>query len=76
MEKSNEPTYSQIQTIYRWISWFMTTTESRKTVHWLKDNASRREVSLEIKRLYELHHQHKLDRDSLFEGKVWEGFER
>lgn len=76
MEKNNEPTYAQIETIYRWICWIMNPADARKAVHWLRSNASRRDVGVEMNRLYELKHQHKLDCEGLFAGKIWEKYER
>lgn len=75
MEKSNEPTYSQIQTLYRWIGWHMSNDEARHAVQWLKSHATRREVSAEVKRIGDLYHSHSLDKAECFNSKIWERYE-
>lgn len=75
MAWSDEPTDSQIGTLYRWISWHMSTPEARHAIKWLKNNATRKEVSDEIKRVHDLYYSRKLDKDSCFDSEVWEGYE-
>lgn len=75
MTWSDEPTYNQIQTIYRWIQWHMPNQEARDAVHWLKEHATRKEVSDEIKRLHDLYYGHKLNKAGCFNSGVWEGFD-
>ena len=48
MAWSDEPTYAQIETVYRWIEWHMPTQLASDAVHWLKEHATRKEVSDEI----------------------------
>lgn len=74
MAWSDEPTYAQIETIHRWIEWHMTTQEARDAVHWLKEHATRKEVSTEIKRLHDLYYGHKLNKAECFNSSVWEDF--
>ena len=74
MAWSDEPTYSQIQTIYRWIEWHMPTQEARDAVNWLKEHATRREVAYEIKRLGDLYHSHKLDQEECFNSPIWDEY--
>jgi gamma-glutamyltranspeptidase len=74
MAWSDEPTYAQVQTVYRWIEWHMSTNEARNAVNWLKEHATRKEVSNEIKRLHDLYYGHKLDKESCTSSSVWEGY--
>ena len=74
MAWSDEPTYAQIQTVYRWIEWHMPTQEARNATHWLKEHATRKEVSDEIKRLHDLYYGHKLNKAECFNASVWEGY--
>lgn len=74
MAWSDEPTYAQIQTIHRWIQWHMTNKEASEAANWLKEHATRSEVSDEIKRLHDLYYEHKLSKDNCFSSDVWEGY--
>ena len=74
MAWSDEPTYAQISTVYRWIEWHMPTQEARDAVNWLKEHATRREVSDEIKRLHDLYYSRKLDKAGCTSSSVWEGY--
>lgn len=74
MAWSDEPTYAQIETIYRWIGWHMSNQEASDAVHWLKEHATRRELSSEIKRLHDLYHSHKLNKEECFNSEVWDGY--
>lgn len=74
MAWSDEPTYAQVETVFRWIEWHMPTEEARQAVNWLKEHATRKEVSDEIKRLHDLSYNHKLDKDGCFDSSVWEGY--
>lgn len=75
MDKSNRPTYSQIQALYWWMSWQMPRNEAVAALDWLEAHATRREVSAEIQRIGNLHHSHKLDKAECFNSKVWEKYE-
>ena len=74
MAWSDEPTYAQVETIYRWIQWHMSNQEATDAAHWLKEHATRREMSDEIKRLGDLYHGHKLDKAGCFNSDVWDGY--
>ena len=74
MAWSDEPTYAQVETIYRWIQWHMPNEEARNAAKWLQEHSTRREVSDEIKRLHDLYYSHKLSKDTCFSGSVWEGY--
>lgn len=74
MAWSDEPTYNQIETLFRWMKWHMTNSEAVKASHWLKEHATRKEVSDEIKRVHDLYYEHKLDKDNCFDSSVWEDY--
>ena len=74
MAWSDEPTYAQIETVFRWIEWHMPTPDARDAVKWLKEHATRKEVSNEIKRLHDLQYDHKLSRAECFNSTVWEDY--
>ena len=69
-----EPTYNQINLLYRWISWKMPTPEAQAAVQWLRNNATRDEVSKEIKRVGDLYHHHKLIREECFNSQIWDRY--
>lgn len=52
----------------------MPTKEASDAVHWLKEHATRREISDEIKRLYGLHHGRKLDKEECFNSSIWKDY--
>lgn len=73
--KNNQPTDNQLTTIYSWIEWEMPREEARNAIRWLESHATRKEVSFEMRRLYPLHHEHKLSKEACFDSKIWEGYE-
>lgn len=75
MALKNKATDAQIQTIYRWIEWQMSTAEARAAAKWLRDNATREEASKEIKRLYALYHNHSLTKEECFNSEVWKRYD-
>ena len=70
----SEPTYNQIETLYRWFEWRMPTPKARAAMQFLKANATRAEVSSEIKRVGDLWHSRKLDEELCFSSPIWEKF--
>ena len=75
MAWSDEPTYSQIETLSRWIEWHMPDNERIKALHWLKEHATRKEVSDEMSRVCKLYHEHKLNKEECFNSSVWEDYD-
>lgn len=75
MAWSDEPTYAQIQTLFRWIEWHMPNDEAVKATHWLKDHATRKEVSDEMSRIRKLYNEHSLTKDECFNSSVWEDYD-
>ena len=75
MAWSDEPTFAQTTTLYGWIEWHMSTLEARKAIHWLKEHATRKEVSDEIKRVHDLYYSHKLNKDECFNSNIWDDYD-
>lgn len=76
MAWTDEPSYAQINCIYRWFSWRMTNEEAMDASHWLQKHATRKEVSEEMSRLKKLYDSHNLDRTTAFESDIWEGYKK
>lgn len=72
---TDKPTEAQIGLVYKYIRWHMPNDMASKAASWLENNADRRVVSKEIKRLKELRDKRLLDRNKCFESDIWEGFE-
>lgn len=75
MAWSDEPTETQLRTIYSWFSWEMDRELAVKAVSWLQKTATRSEVSTEMSRLKKLKEKRLLDFVKCFESEIWEGFE-
>lgn len=73
MAWSDEPTDAQLNAVYRFISWKMSTPEAREAVQWLGEHSTRMDVSKEMTRLRDLFNSRKLTRDSCFESEIWDG---
>lgn len=71
MAWTDEPSYAQINCIYRWFSWRMTNEEAMDASDWLKKHATRKEVSTEMNRLKKLFDSHNLDRKTAFSSDIW-----
>ena len=69
-----KPTEAQLGTLFRWFRWKMTSDKASKAMKWLENNATRKEVSDEMKRVHDLYHSNKLDEDKCFETPIWQGF--
>lgn len=72
---SDEPTEAQLAAIRHLIKWKLPAAEILRASDWLEKNATRQEVSYEMGRLRKLYMTHKLTKDRIFEGEIWEGFE-
>lgn len=67
----DKPTKAQINALYSWFRWKMPTAEAKDALDWLEQNATRRQVSDEMKRVRELYLTRSLNRDDCFRGEVW-----
>lgn len=74
MACNEKPTEAQLGVIYQWFRWEMPNAEASRACRWLEDNATRRDVSLEMNRLKILKNKRTLDRDNCFAGEIWEGY--
>ena len=70
-----KPTYNQTNCIYHWLAWKMPTAKAVAATKYLEQNASRMEVSQEMNRLKALKDAHRLDAETVFASKIWEGFD-
>lgn len=70
-----KPTYNQTNCIYRWFEWKMPTAKAVAAAKYLEQTASRMEVSQEMNRLKLLKDSHRLDEETAFNSKIWEGFD-
>lgn len=70
-----EPTDSQIGILYKWISWKLPREEAVAATHWIKNNATRKEVSAEVSRVHDLYYHNKLNKETLYDSDIWKGFD-
>lgn len=75
MAWSDEPTYAQIETLGRWLEWKVADNDRRKALHWLKEHATRKEVSDEMTRVRKLYYEHNLTKDECFNSSIWEDYD-
>lgn len=75
MAWTDEPSEAQIGVIFNWFRWNMPTPKAQDAVHWLKDTATRKEVSDEMTRLKKLYVSRKLNEKTAFESEIWEGYD-
>ena len=75
MAWSDEPTYAQIETLNRWLEWKVADSERIKALQWLKEHATRKEVSDEMSRVRKLYYEHKLTKDECFNSNIWENYD-
>ena len=71
---SDEPTYAQLQCIYRWMEWRLPVGLAREAVKWLEDNRTRKEVAGEVGRIKKLYDTHSLDENTYCDSEIWDGF--
>lgn len=67
----DKPTDAQINTLWRWFQWEMPRAEAKDALDWLKQNATRKQVSEEMTRVRNLLHDKKLNREQCFSGEIW-----
>ena len=74
MAWSDEPSETQLGTIFSWFRWCMPTEDAKKAVAWLEKTATRRDVSTEMSRLKNLKTKRLLDASTCFDSEIWEGY--
>ena len=74
MAWSDQPTEAQLNLIFHWFQWNMTNNEASAATNYLKDHATRKEVSNEIQRLKELKDKRKLSEEKCFDSTIWKDY--
>ena len=75
MAWSDEPTDNQINALFNLVRWEISREEMPKMEAYLKEHATRRELSNELGRLRDLKIERKMNRDVAFAGDIWSGYE-
>lgn len=74
MAWSDKPTDAQLDALFNWIRWEMPSIEASDAMNWLRENATRKQVSEEMNRVHDLKHARKLNREECFKGEIWKGY--
>jgi hypothetical protein len=74
MAWSDEPTEGQLRAIHNMLRWKVPHWTLEPAIEWLETTATRKEVSVELKRLRELYMNHSLTEEECFNSEIWEGF--
>ena len=75
MAWSDEPSDAQINALLNMIRWEISNKEIPHINAYLKERATRREVSDELKRLRELKMSRKMNPDTAFASEIWADYE-
>ena len=75
MAWSDEPTKAQLNALYNLMHWKVSTPKLRKSMEYLAENKTRKEVCDEMKRVRNLYIAHALTEARCFESKIWKEFE-
>lgn len=76
MAWTDEPSDKQIGALLNLARWQINRDEVKDIVDYLKTNATKRDLSAELGRIRDLKIERKLNRDRLFEGKLWTNFNK
>lgn len=76
MTWNDKPTDSQLSAVQRLVHWVASIETEMKMTDWLQATATRKQVSEELGRLRKLYIDRKLDKTSMFESPIWDGFEK
>ena len=71
MAWEDKPTEAQRNALWYWYKWELPSAEASDALKWLKENATRKQVSEEMGRVRELHANKRLNREECFKGEVW-----
>ena len=69
-----KPTEAQLNALFYWFKWEMSSQEVTDALKWLENNATRKQVSEEMNRIHDLKHSRKLNREECFKGDVWKDY--
>lgn len=75
MAWSDEPTDAQINAALNLMRWEISNDEIPKIEAYLKEHATRRELSNELGRLRDLKIDRKMSRDTAFGSEIWANYE-
>ena len=77
MAWSDKPTDAQLMWIYDWIRIDARcgSDKASQAMNYLKNNATRKQVSDEMGRIRDLVNRRMIDGKNCFESKIWDGFE-
>lgn len=76
MAWTDEPSDAQIGALLHLIRWEVSNDETPGIVEYLRAKCTRKDVSTELGRLRDLTISRKLNRDSAFEGALWEQYNK
>lgn len=71
MAWSDKPTPAQLEALANMIQWKLTVAECDKTIVYLRENSTRKELSDELKRVRDLYIERKLSRDNVFASPIY-----
>ena len=71
MAWSDKPTPAQLGALANMIQWKLTVAECDKTIVYLRENSTRKELSDELKRVRDLYIERKLSRDNVFASTIY-----
>ena len=71
MAWSDKPTPAQLGALANMIQWKLTVAECDKTIVYLRENSTRKELSDELKRVRDLYIERKLSRDNVWASPIY-----
>lgn len=74
MAWTDEPSEAQINALLNLVRWEISREELPRIVDYLRNNATRKELSNELGRLRRLKIDRKLNRDNAFESEIWDKY--
>lgn len=76
MAWDDKPTKGQVNALWHMMEWSdIPTAELHDALHWMEENATRRQASDELGRVRDMKiEHHRLTRDEFFKGDIWRGY--
>ena len=71
MAWNDKPTPAQLGALANMIQWKLTVAECDKTIVYLRENSTRKELSDELKRVRDLYIERKLSRDNVWASPIY-----
>ena len=75
MAWSDEPTEAQIGALHHLMRWKLSNAELIRAMNWLREHATRQDLSNELGRVRKLYIDHELTKERCFDSEVWEGYD-